>query len=334
MCGIAGVRRFGTTPIYGEELVLLLCALEHRGNHATGLALMNPDGLHILKQDKPAWQFTKSKEFIDFINEFLTEETMTALLHTRFYTVGSPEKNENNHPMFDGKIAVVHNGGISNHQFIFDSEKYERSCETDSDILRAVLSRYGLNEKGIQELTKLRGSAAIACLSVEEPDKLILARSGSPLVYALSNDADKMYWASEEQAILKASKPYMQVRGVWVQPVKPDISIGNMPDDTAWIFGRDGVEAHHKFNICQFYRQPDYSKGRETYFEKRNNWKKTVKHTVAAVEKEQLSSTFSENVLLHSVVHCPKCTQAIRNAQGKPWNQLFCPKCKTVLGGA
>ena len=61
MCGIAGIRKFGGTPITGEEIVLLLCSIEHRGQHATGIALENPDGIHVFKAPEPAWKFTKSE---------------------------------------------------------------------------------------------------------------------------------------------------------------------------------------------------------------------------------------------------------------------------------
>ena len=349
MCGIAGVRRFGTTPITGEELVLLLCSIEHRGQHATGIALENPDGIHVFKAPEPAWKFTKSKEFEDFLTQHLTENTRTALLHTRWYTVGSPEVNENNHPMWDGETAVVHNGCINNHAYLFTQGKYERSCETDSDIVRAIIAEHGMDEKGVRELNKIAGSAAIAAISTRYPDKLMLARSGSPLCFGFTDDGDKLYWASEAQAIIKACKPFRLIRGIWVQDTKANVSVGSLPDDTAWVFGANEIEFHSKFSTCTYYRQPDYSKGRESYHSKMRTAKRDAKRAKAtttttattttstvigpaAVRLNPTQTATPDPVLKGAVVKCPACGKGNQNEKGLPWKSLTCADCGGSLG--
>ena len=335
MCGIAGVRRFEGEPITGEELILLLCSLEHRGKHATGIALEGPAGIVVHKAALPAWNYTKSKEFTDFLEEHLTEETTTALLHTRWATIGNPEVNDNNHPIFDGTTAIVHNGMISNHFSIFAAEKMERSCETDSDVIRALFDKYGPDEKGIRELNRMSGSAAIACMSEKYPGKLLLARSGSPLVYGFSEKGDKLYWASEAEAIITACKPFRKVRGVWTQDTKLNMSIGSMPDNTAWVFGPEEIELHHLFRTCNYYRQPDYSKGNESYHSKTRNWKRELRqkrHQVAIVPPAPVNA--KNAALIGAVIKCPGCGMGVQNIYGKPWAQLHCPseKCKSKLG--
>ena len=334
MCGIAGVRRFGDTPITGEEIVLLLCLIEHRVLHASGIALENPDGLHVYKAAEPAWKFTKSKPFNDFLNEFLIPETRTAMLHTRWATKGSPEDNDNNHPMFDGETAAIHNGMISNDTWLFSSGKYERSCETDSDIIRAIVSEHGMNEKGIRELNKMTGSAAIAVLSTKYPDKFLLARSGSPCYYGVTDDQAKLYWASEPEAIIKASKPFKKVRGLWVQDTRANVAVGCMQDNTAWLFGPEGLELHHEFNTCRYYNKPDYSKGRENYHEKKKGWKNEQKRLakkksddVVTDRKEADNSAYLKN----SVAKCTACGQGCVNLEGKPWDTIMC-SCGQRLG--
>jgi asparagine synthetase B (glutamine-hydrolysing) len=346
VCGIAGVRRFGTTPITGEELVLLLCSIEHRGQHATGIALEDESGVYVYKAPKPAWKFTESQEFKEFLQQHLTPETRTALLHTRWYTVGSPEINENNHPMWDGSTAIVHNGCISNAAWLFTSNHYERSCETDSDIIRAIIAKHGMGEKAIRELSKMAGSAAIAAVSTKYPGKLMLARSGSPLMFGFTDDGDKMYWASEAQAILKACKPFKQVRGVWVQDTKINISIGSMPDNTAWVFGEQEIELHQKFDSCSYYRQPDYSKGRENYHAKMKAAKveaRVKKHqekmeilppVVAPIVDvrgitERMSAT--PNLLKGAVAKCSACGKGNLNVDGLAWNKLCCADCGSPM---
>lgn len=339
MCGIAGVRRFGKAPITGEELVILLCALEHRGQHATGMALVDPKGIKVLKAPLPAWRFTKDPDFKKFLEETLNADTYIALLHTRWATVGNPEYNKNNHPMWDGETALVHNGSINNGGYVCDNDKLTKTCDTDSDVLRGLVERYGINEKGIRELNRLSGSAAIACATTKQPGQLLIARSGSPLVYGFDEEADKMYWASEPQAILKAAKPYKQIRGVWTQDTKKNIVIGSMPDNTAWIFDENGQTLHAEFKLCTHYRQPDYSKGRENYHSKTRNWKRDAKAAKKAAETKPVVHVPAEKGVvvvtkpeLGAVIKCPGCGSGVINKQGRAWEELQCCKCKTALG--
>ena len=360
MCGIGGVHKFADDPINGEELVIMLCMLERRGTHATGIALVNPDGIHVLKAPDPAWKFTKSKDFENFLDKFLTPETETAIFHTRFATTGDPADNANNHPMFDGETAIVHNGMISNHEWLFRSnDQYKRSCETDSDIIRAIVAEHGFTEKGMRELCKMSGSAAIACVSTKFPHKMLLARSGSPLAYGFTADGDKMYWASEADIILRAARPFHLVRGVWVQNSKADVLVGHMPDHTAWLFGPEEIEFHHLFNVCNYYRKPDYSGLRKGYHAKVANWKKALKKEIKLDLNGQTPSTWtrpqsgwrqpyqggdgidytrklpalpaSTNDLKGAIMSCPGCGCGVKNTEGKPWNQLVCGSCKAGL---
>jgi predicted glutamine amidotransferase len=351
MCGIAGIRRFGDKPITGEEIVLLLCSIEHRGPHATGVALQQQNGeINIYKQPIPAWDFTLSDEFKEFLKTHLTPKTQTALLHTRWATVGNPEDNENNHPMFDGSTAIVHNGGISNHTQLFDQGHYTKSCATDSDIIRAIVANHGITEKGIRELSKMSGSAAIACVRSQQPDRLLLARSGSPLVVAFSEAADKLYWASEAQAINLASRPFRWVRGTWVQDTRVNLAMTSMPNDTAWVYDADGQCLHHEFTTCRYYKPPDYSGGRQSYHTKMKNFKNEKKHRRNMLGEEKKLTPHStsqdgakretpllpvhvkDQKLAGSIISCPSCGSPVQNREGLPWKEFVCPTCHNGIG--
>src|SRR5690348_7450697 len=107
MCGIAGIRRFGSEPITEEQVALLLMAMEHRGNDATGILAQQPDGsVATAKEDVPAWKFCSGATFENFIGEHLKPDTICVLLHTRAATQGSPRDMKNNHPLFNGKVGV------------------------------------------------------------------------------------------------------------------------------------------------------------------------------------------------------------------------------------
>src|SRR5882762_8324531 len=128
MCGIAGIKRMGTDPITPEEIKILLCSLEHRGSHATGIAIETNGEIAVLKKDVPAWSFTASEACATFLRDFLHDDTNTVLLHTRAATKGAPYKNDNNHPIFRDNVAIVHNGGIRNDDTLF-KDMSERNCE-------------------------------------------------------------------------------------------------------------------------------------------------------------------------------------------------------------
>jgi len=345
MCGIAGIRRYGNDPITGEEIILLLTSIEHRGQHATGIALVDAaGGVSVYKDALPAWRFTKSDGFLKYLEENLLEDTQMALLHTRWATKGNPEVNANNHPMFDGTTAIIHNGGIMNDDHIFASSGLKRTCETDSDAIRAIVAENGFGEKGIRELNKLRGSAAIACVSSKYPGELLLARSGSPLVYGFPEDASKLYWASEARAIIKASRPFREIRGVWVQDTKSRINLGSMPDNTAWLFGPEGMTLHREFRTLMYqYVAPDYSKGNENYHSKKQRWRAEAKRAKAAARYVQPTKVTVEPpakpkqvdaadlVDKGALITCPSCGILIKNVAGKPWADVTCPACKSAV---
>jgi asparagine synthetase B (glutamine-hydrolysing) len=334
MCGIAGVRSYGNVPIYAEELKMLLCSLEHRGPQATGIALLTAGRVHILKKDVPAWSFVGAKETDEFLEEFLTPETTIALLHTRFATVGNPETNANNHPLFRGDTAIVHNGSINNHHLLFNNEKIERNCETDSDIIRGLLDKNGLTEEGIKSLNQMSGSAAIAAISEHTPDTLLLARSGSPLTYGTSRQDDKLWWASEMGAIQAAVKPWTDFRGLKARATRTDVSYFGMPDNTAYLLTSTDELLRRPFNSCSHYNAPDYSGTYKSYGSKRKHWRDESRR-----QKSLSAGTVVGTVTppgtgyTHKIAPCLKCGKGNKIPKGTDFAGYVCvnKKCKASL---
>ena len=236
MCGICGIRRFGDHPIPKVAFDILLLENQRRGNHATGVAIQSKDGsVHVFKDDVPAWNLVGSRAYSDFMTKYLTRDALTVLGHCRWYTKGDPKKNENNHPMFDGVTALVHNGHIGNDDFLFGDLKLKRAAETDSDILRAILDEYGFSAKGINMLDRCSGSAAIAAVSTDYPGELFLARSGNPL--EIAGTRDYLIFSSERGPIKKAYRPVIKKFGVLMRHQGVDLALTTMNNDSAWIFG-------------------------------------------------------------------------------------------------
>lgn len=323
MCGIAGIRRYGDSRITPEEVNILLARLEHRGNHATGIALMVNKEVKVIKAPKPAWSFIADKDTMEFLDVFLKDATM-AILHTRFATIGNPEDNENNHPMFAGRAAVVHNGGISNHQWMMDQIHAKRSCATDSDIFRAILDSDGMTETAIKNMNRLVGSAAIAAMSQDDPDVLILARSGSPLVYGTA--PDKLWWASELQAIQMAVRPWTAHHGLQARKSRGDISYFCMPDNTAYILTSKGLDRRFEFKTSYHYNAPTYAV-HSNYYDKMSGWKREKKAT------RRLVAGTSTPQMTHKSTKCPKvnCSTSVVIPRDQKWANFICPDCKTPL---
>jgi asparagine synthetase B (glutamine-hydrolysing) len=259
MCGIGGLRRFGDEPITRAEIKQLGCALEWRGNHATGICVQDASGeLHVLKGDIPAHQFMASKDLETWFEKHLHEDTLAVLLHTRYATKGKPQENTNNHPVCAGNVAIVHNGMIYNDDILFKELKLERKAEVDSDIIRAILDDTGVTRDAIGKLRRLGGSAAIAALDPQRPGWLLLGRSGSPLV--LASTPGKLYWASTKDALHMAVRPVFERFGVLWRENRAGNEVGfiTMNDDSAWLFGPNGLDWHDKFTTCHHYATPTY----------------------------------------------------------------------------
>jgi asparagine synthetase B (glutamine-hydrolysing) len=286
MCGIAGIKRFGPEPIREEQLRFLLCSLEHRGADATGIALVNPGDpeIHVHKSDMAASQYVTSRAFEKFLEQYLKEDTETVLLHTRFATQGAPKFNANNHPLYCGTSAVVHNGCISNDDYLFRELKLKREAETDSDIIRAIVDKWGIEKKAFNTLTRMSGSCAAAAVSQDAPGKLLLLRSGSPLVLAATQH--QLLWASRKESLHLAVRPWEKRFGVDMQANRTDVMFTPVRDHTGYIFGPKGLEWHEKFETSYRYQTPDYSRVHDEFDKRQSRWKNAQEDRVQCPHQE------------------------------------------------
>ena len=249
----------------------MLSGNEHRGIDATGIAFSYLDGhIEVYKKDIPAWKFVSTDEYYDTIKKHLTDDVWAVLLHTRAATTGNPRNNVNNHPMFSGVSAAIHNGMIANDGYLFDTLKLERKAETDSDIVRAIVDKHGINEKCVVELNRMAGSAAIAVVSSKFPRKMILARSGSPLTTA--SNADHFLFSSERNTLDRALKPWTKRWNMSFQMKRADAAFAPFPDNTAWILGPEGQEGHWEFKTLNGKYVEPHRMVYERYQERQKRW--------------------------------------------------------------
>lgn len=311
MCGICGLRKFGDEPIKPSYVNMLLMMNERRGNQATGIAIQNKDGkVHVLKDDEPAYKFVGSKEYKDFLAEHLSDETQIVLGHTRLATQGTPRNNANNHPVWAGKTAIVHNGMISNDGFLFNDLKIKREADVDSDIIRGILDEAGFTKKGVKMLNRVSGSAAIAAVSPEYPGMLLLARSGSPIVMA-STEGDLMIWSSEKVAIHTTLRPYIRKHnGLFFQKQRPDVAFQNMSNNSVYLFNEKGLQWHDEFDGTRQYFAPIY-RVNENYRSKRNQFAYEDDHDIVQCPnpecKKYILLTTPQKKVDLSTLKCGKC---------------------------
>lgn len=323
MCGISGIIKYGKEPISSDHVELLLVGLQKRGNDATGVALQYANGHWVsYKNNVPAWNFVTSNEFVEWMKEKMTPEVVAIIAHTRAATQGTPRDAANNHPLTSEHCALVHNGMISNETTLFSTLKLKRQGEVDSDILRAIVEEYGITAKGVDNLNKVNGSAAIAAFHTKFPGKVLIARSGSPLT--IGSTSNFFAFASEKHILHRAMRPFVKRFGVDFQVQSVDMAFSPFPDNTAWIMGPHGLEGHFPFRtLTGVYRTPDYAAHVAKYEERQKRWEGTgkteVKHTTGLLEK-------------HVRCTCGKDWTIHPSQTSKPLPELECTKAEGGCG--
>lgn len=202
MCGIVGY--IGTQTAV-TILVSGLERLEYRGYDSAGIATVLEGELHCVR--------AKGKLFN--LREKLEQDVNPAKIgigHTRWATHGKPEEH-NAHPHKDmsGRVAVVQNGIIENHQVLREellAKGYKFQSETDTEViphLIADLMKQDTDDDGLltavgEAVHRLEGAFAIAVISADYPDEIIVARQQAPLVLGLGQG--EFFCASDVTALV------------------------------------------------------------------------------------------------------------------------------------
>ncbi|HXQ30673.1 MAG TPA: glutamine--fructose-6-phosphate transaminase (isomerizing) [Steroidobacteraceae bacterium] len=205
MCGIVGA-------VAGRDILPVLIdglqRLEYRGYDSAGVAVLNGDGrVHRLRT---VGKVARLKEALDEAPAY----GMLGIAHTRWATHGEPsERNAHPHVSRDG-IAIVHNGIIENHEELradLLARGYEFSSETDTEVIahrvHYHLARHRDLFEAVQATVKeLRGAYALAVISETDPDTIVLARAGCPVIVGLG--ADENFVASDISALLPVTRRF------------------------------------------------------------------------------------------------------------------------------
>ncbi len=200
MCGIVAY----VGPRQAHEVIIKgLKRLEYRGYDSTGIALLN-GALNIYKKKG------KVSELEDYIKG-MSLDSHIGMGHTRWATHGEPN-DENAHPHYSAtkKLAIIHNGIIENYNSLKQDllkKGHTFLSDTDTEVfihfIEDIKEKEGcpLDEAVRLALTKVVGAYAIVVMSLEDPDLLIAARKGSPLVVGVGKG--EFFMASDATPIVE-----------------------------------------------------------------------------------------------------------------------------------
>jgi len=201
MCGIVGaIAQRDVVPILLEGLR----RLEYRGYDSAGLAVVN-DGLKRIRSVGRVAELSNQAQKQEMHGQL-------GIAHTRWATHGAPtERNAHPH-VSGGTLAVVHNGIIENHEALRQKLKglgYEFTSDTDTEVIAHLIHFHYRKSKDLLEATRkavaeLNGAYAIGVVDSSDPQRLVCARKGSPLLLGLGSKEN--FIASDVSALLPVTR--------------------------------------------------------------------------------------------------------------------------------
>ncbi|HUP91882.1 MAG TPA: glutamine--fructose-6-phosphate transaminase (isomerizing) [Solimonas sp.] len=238
MCGIVGaVAQRNVTPILLEGLK----RLEYRGYDSAGVAVVN--GARALQLERAVGKVDQLEAAL----KARPRPGTTGIAHTRWATHGVPAER-NSHPQVSTDIALVHNGIIENYEDLRQellAKGYTFTSETDTEV-GAHLIQSQLNEgKSLRAavlaaVKRFTGAYAIAVISRTEPERLLLARKGSPLCIGIG--IGEHFAASDATALLPVTNRFVYL---------DEGDLAEITTDGYEIFDRNGKAVQRKETLSQ-----------------------------------------------------------------------------------
>ena len=211
MCGI--VAYIGNKEAY-PIIVKGLKRLEYRGYDSAGVALMNGD-LRVFKTKGKVSDLEKATKDADVSGTI-------GMGHTRWATHGEPnDANAHPHMSLSGKVSIIHNGIIENYATLkegLEQRGHTFKSETDTEVLAHLIEDVMINaglplaEAVRASLKQVVGAYAIVILSKDNPEHLIAARKGSPLVVGIGSEAGEYFFASDATPLAEYTKKVVYMK--------------------------------------------------------------------------------------------------------------------------
>src|SRR5690349_10316341 len=227
MCGIvAATAQRDVAPL----LIAGLKALEYRGYDSAGLAVL----------ESGAIRRVRAKGKVREMEALYLADPLsggTGIAHTRWATHGVPNE-ANAHPHIAGRVAIVHNGIIENYAGLraeLQAAGHVFTSETDTEVMAALIDRrigQGLNlrEAVLATVRELEGAYAIAVISSDEPDCVVGARRGAPLLVGVG--IGENFLGSDAQALVQVTNKMIYL---------DEGDVVEITRDSVQVYGLDGT---------------------------------------------------------------------------------------------
>ncbi len=262
MCGIVGY--IGSAPIL-PILMEGLKRLEYRGYDSAGISLVNDGKLYT---HKTAGKIANLEKLIASNGKI---EGQIGIGHTRWATHGAPnETNAHPHNDASGRIALVHNGIIENYQVLkrqLQEAGVVFQSDTDTEVLAQLIGHFyeGDLEVAVRlALKKVEGTYGIAVISTLEPDKIVVARNGSPLVLGIGDNEN--FVASDVAAILHHTRQVIYLDDHEMAVVQRDrfhttslenVSVTKQIEEIEWELSAIEKGGYDHFMLKEIHEQPE-----------------------------------------------------------------------------
>lgn len=226
MCGIVGAT---AERRVAEILLEGLRRLEYRGYDSAGMAVINADGLCKVRR------VGKVKELSDAVERDGVNGHV-GIAHTRWATHGGVTE-ENAHPHVSESTVVVHNGIIENHELLrhrLQADGYTFTSQTDTEVIAHLIHHELTHTDSLLEavqkaVTQLEGAYGTVIMDERDPGRLVVARSGSPLVIGLG--IGENFVASDQLALLPVTRRFIYLE---------EGDVAEVARESVRIFDKDG----------------------------------------------------------------------------------------------
>jgi glucosamine--fructose-6-phosphate aminotransferase (isomerizing) len=273
MCGIVGyIGSKAATPILLEGLG----RLEYRGYDSAGIAVL---GSHrTLDVHKAAGRVRELADSLSPTHEGVGDVPLSCVRgyhvgigHTRWATHGAPnDANAHPHLSQDGRVAVVHNGIVDNAASLragLVSAGVTFSSDTDSEVLAQLVARSHadtLEQAVLDALSVVQGTYGLAVVDVRHPDRIVVARNGSPIVLGIGDG--EMHVASDVSALVRYTRQVVHLDDGELATLSPDgfvtftadaQTMGKEVVTVDWTDGDYDRGEHEHFMVKEIREQPE-----------------------------------------------------------------------------
>lgn len=261
MCGIVGYISKKENPNSLKLGIEALKRLEYRGYDSAGLAFFDKNKKGIICQ-KAVGKIVNLEEKTNSNDSLLANPV---ILHTRWATTGEvSESNAHPHSDCKGSIWLVHNGIIENYQALkskLQAEGHQFTSETDTEVIAHLIEKFfqgNLEEAVRKALPYLKGTYGIAVISKDDPNKIVAARLGSPLLLGLGNE--EYLIASDPSAVIAHTNKVIYLDDGEIVTVSPEnffILKEKKPEQIDWDLEDAQKGGYPHFMLKEIMEQPD-----------------------------------------------------------------------------